>query len=192
MKSCLTLLLAMILALPAQASTDLKPFTPRPAPALDLPALDGSHLDLAKLRGRVVLVNFWAVWCPPCRKEMPSLTRLADRLAGRPFTVLGVNVGDSADSIRAFLGQVPANLPILLDAEGASVKPWQVFAFPTTYLVDKKGQLRQGLFGAIDWDEPNAVAHMEALLAEPDPPSPDAATGEAKSTARAESSASGK
>ena len=114
----------------------------------------------------VVLVNFWAPWCLPCRKEMPSMARLADRLAGRPFTLLGVNVGETPEEIRAFLKQVPVNFPIVLDSEGASLKAWNVFAFPTSYVLDKQGRIRLGLFGSIEWDSPEAVARLEALLAE--------------------------
>ena len=149
---------------------DLKALPVKPAPSLTLPTLDGGTASLEQLRGRVVLVNFWAVWCPPCRKEMPSMARLAEQMGKRPFTILGVNEGESPDEIRAFLKQVPVNFPILLDAEGERLKPWQVFAFPTSYVVDKKGRLRLGLFGSIEWDEPESVAKLEALLSEPDGP----------------------
>jgi thiol-disulfide isomerase/thioredoxin len=167
MKHWLLPLFVALLAGPLGAA-DLKTLPIRPAPALALPTLGGATTRLDGLRGKVVLVNFWAVWCPPCRKEMPSMARLADKLAGRPFTILGVNVGESPEEIRAFLGQVPVNFPILLDGEGQNLKAWQVFAFPTSYVVDKKGRLRLGLFGSIEWDAPEAVARLEALLAEPD------------------------
>jgi thiol-disulfide isomerase/thioredoxin len=161
-------MLALSLLAAHAAASQLRDVTPRPAPSLLLTQLDGDRVDLDQMRGRVVLVNFWAVWCPPCRKEMPSMARLADRLAGQPFTILGVNVGESPEEIRAFLRQVPVNFPILLDQEARSLKPWNVFAFPTTYVVDKRGRVRLGLFGSIEWDDPEAVARVEALLAEPD------------------------
>jgi len=156
----------------AAPAGDLKTLPAKPAPALALPTLDGGLSRLEQLRGRVVLVNFWAVWCPPCRKEMPSMARLAEQLRNRPFTILGVNVGEGPEEIRAFLKQVPVNFPILLDAAGANLRPWQVFAFPTSYVVDKQGRLRLGLFGSIEWDEPETVAKLEALLAEPATPPP--------------------
>ena len=167
MKTWLSLLFLAFVAT-ASGAAELKALPPRPAPALNLPALSGGKLDLARFRGQVVLVNFWAVWCPPCRKEMPSMARLAAQLAGKPFTLLGVNVGESPEEIHAFLQQVPVNFPIVLDSEGANLKPWQVFAFPTSYVVDKQGRIRLGLFGSIEWDSPEAVARLEALLAEPD------------------------
>ncbi len=152
----------------ASSAAELKNLPARPAPALKLPALEGGTLDIGQLKGKVVLVNFWAVWCPPCRKEMPSMARLADKMAGKPFTLLGVNVGESPEEIRAFLKQVPVNFPIVLDDEGRNLKAWQVFAFPTSYVLDKKGQVRLGLFGSIEWDAPETVARLEALLAETD------------------------
>lgn len=96
------------------------------------------------------------------------MARLADKLASKPFTILGVNVGESPEEIHAFLKQVPVNFPILLDSEGANLKAWNVFAFPTSYVVDKKGRMRLGLFGSIEWDNPEAVSRLEALLAETD------------------------
>ncbi len=160
-------LLPALLAAPLLAG-ELKPLPLKPAPALHLTTLDGAKVDLERLRGRVVVVNFWAVWCPPCRKEMPSMGRLAQQFADRPFTLLGVNAGDTPEDIRSFLQQVPVSFPILLDAEGSQLKPWQVFAFPTSYVVDKRGRLRLGLFGSIEWDSPEAIAQLEALLAEPE------------------------
>lgn len=160
-------LLCALAAAPVRAG-ELKPLPMKPAPVLQLSALDGARVSLEQLRGRVVLVNFWAVWCPPCRKEMPSMGRLAQRFAERPFTMLGVNAGDGPAEIRDFLQQVPVSFPILLDSEGSQLKPWQVFAFPTSYVVDKRGRLRLGLFGSIEWDSPEAVAQLEALLAEPE------------------------
>lgn len=167
MRTLLAALLLILLALPLGAA-ELKALPAKPAPALNLPALDGGRLGLEQLRGKVVLVNFWAVWCPPCRKEMPSMARLADKMAGRPFALVGVNVGESPEDIRAFLKQVPVNFPIVLDAEGQSLKAWQVFAFPTSYVLDRKGRLRLGLFGSIEWDSPEALARLEALLSEAD------------------------
>ncbi len=167
MKTWITTLLFLLLTGPL-AAAELKPLPPRPAPPLSLPAPNGGSLDVAHLKGKVVLVNFWAVWCPPCRKEMPSMGRLADKLAGKPFTLVGVNVGESAEEVRGFLKQVPVSFPIVLDAEGQNLKAWQVFAFPTSYVLDKRGQVRMGLFGSIEWDTPETVAKLEALLAEPD------------------------
>lgn len=165
MKSLYTILLSLALA-GTVAAGELKDLPAKPAATLALPALTGGTTDLKQMRGKVVLVNYWATWCPPCRKELPSMNRLSERLAGKPFVILGVNAGDSAEDIRAFLEKVPVNFPIVLDEDGKSLKPWQVFAFPTSYVVDKQGRVRMGLFGSMEWDEPEAVARLEALMKE--------------------------
>jgi thiol-disulfide isomerase/thioredoxin len=164
----LSLLVASIIPLTPLLAADLKALPVKTAPALALPSLEGGTMRLDHLRGKVVLVNFWAVWCPPCRKEMPSMARLSEKFVGKPFSILGVNVGETPEEIRAFLKQVPVNFPIVLDSEGQNLKAWQVFAFPTSYVVDKKGRIRLGLFGSIEWDSPETVARLEALLAEAD------------------------
>lgn len=94
------------------------------------------------------------------------MDRLAKRLADRPFAVLALSVGDSPGQIADFLAQVPLSFPIAMDPEGSRLKDWQVFVFPTSYLLDKKGRIRYGLTGSIEWDEPEALRVVEGLLAE--------------------------
>jgi thiol-disulfide isomerase/thioredoxin len=159
------LLLSLFLTAQAGAA-ELKDLVPRAAAPLNLPVLAGGTMDLKQLRGKVVLVNFWATWCPPCRKEMPSMNRLNQLMQDQPFAILGVNAGESAEAVHAFLMQTPVNFPILVDEEGVSLKPWQAFVFPTSYVVDKRGRVRMGLIGSIEWDAPETVARLEALLAE--------------------------
>src|SRR5207248_3113921 len=82
---------------------ELKPWRGKPTLELAAPSLDGANVDLRNLRGRVVIVNFWATWCEPCREEMPSLERLRDKLAGKPFAILAVNYGESREKVAKFL-----------------------------------------------------------------------------------------
>jgi thiol-disulfide isomerase/thioredoxin len=88
----------------------------------------------------VVLINFWATWCPPCRKEMPALERLSTRLGADPFMVLGVNVGEDPERIADFLQSlpVPPGFPILLDRSGDASREWEVRVVPTTWVVDRR------------------------------------------------------
>lgn len=136
-------------------------------PALALRGLDDQPVDLAALEGNVVLVNFWAGWCPPCVHEMPSMQRLADRLAEKPFKLLAVNMAEDKATINRFVDtKVKVRFPILLDRDGAALKRWKVFAFPTSYVIDKRGKIRYALFGAIDWDTPETIAILDKLIAE--------------------------
>lgn len=159
----LTLALGGVLAWPA-AANELKPYTAGDTPALVLPDLAGKRQDLGALRGRVVLINFWASWCPPCVHEMPSMQRLAQRWHDKPFTIVAVNMGEDPKTIRAFTSKVKVNFPIWLDRDGAALKRWKVFAFPTSFVLDRSGKIRYALFGALDWETPATMAKIAALF----------------------------
>ncbi len=133
-----------------------------PAPPLTLIDLDDRKIDLASLRGRIVLVNFWATWCPPCRKEFPSLGRLQKLFPPAKLTVLAVNVGEDADDVFSFAGAT--NFPVLLDKDSGAMKRWPVKGLPTTYVVDKAGRLALRAVGGRDFDDPVIVAQLKELL----------------------------
>ena len=139
---------------------------PFPAPALALPALDDRLIDLESLRGEVVLVNFWATWCPPCVQEIPSLDRLHGRLAPRGFEVLAVDVGETADQARGFLRERPVTFRVLLDPDGDTFKRWKAYAFPTSLLLDRQHRVRYAVYGALAWDDAEVIEVIERLLEE--------------------------
>ncbi len=152
---------------PAAHAGDWKAFSGaegQAPPALVLPDLDGREVDLAALKGDVVLVNFWATWCEPCRDEMPSLNQLQQRLRGRRFKVLAVNVGEGRARIQQFLASAPVDFAVLRDAESVAIKAWRTRVLPTSFLVDQNGMLRYQLVGAADWNDVGPQAPIFELL----------------------------
>ena len=135
------------------------------APRLALPGLDGAERGLAD---RPALVAFWAVWCAPCRAELPALLRLQDDLAAQNITVFAVNVGDPPERVRGFLGQIGAGgLNVLLDRERVTTGPWRVGALPVVYGVSLSGNIGFSALGAVDWDDPEARRAVAGLLEKP-------------------------
>ena len=113
-----------------------------PAPNFTLKSLGGKNLKLSEMTGNVVLINFWASWCGPCREEMPLLNALHKKYAPLGFTVLGVNVEEDVDGAMSFLKNVPVDFPILLDNTNKVSKQYKVVAMPTTVVVDRDGNMR--------------------------------------------------
>ncbi|OYY80769.1 MAG: thioredoxin [Hydrogenophilales bacterium 16-62-9] len=128
--------------------------------------MNGAAHDLAQLKGHVVLINFWATWCPPCRREMPSLERLTQQLKGEAFSALAVNVGENVDSISLFTSQLDTDLsfPLLLDSRSLTLQAWKVAGLPTTYLIDKKGRVVARAIGGREFDHPDMVQAIRALI----------------------------
>ncbi|MFP5505583.1 MAG: TlpA family protein disulfide reductase [Gammaproteobacteria bacterium] len=162
-------MLGMIAGLLLAGAVQAAGFEARPAtPAPDLQAQDlaGATKTLADYRGKVVLLNFWASWCPPCLREMPSMERLRVKMAGRPLAVVALDSAETRAEVDAFLAKMQVGFPILLDPDGSNTKRWKVFALPTTFLLDASGRIRYVLTGPTEWDEGEALAKIEALLAE--------------------------
>jgi peroxiredoxin len=148
----------------AVAGAELQAWTGGPPPPFALEDLAGRTHRLADYRGKVVLVNFWATWCEPCRDEMPSLARLQAALADRPFTVLAVNLDEPVSRIRKFIARTPLNFPVLLDRDAVVAKAWRARILPATYLVGRDGRIRQVHFGELDWSSGAGRRAVEALL----------------------------
>lgn len=159
----LVVLGCMVLLGSAQAR-ELQPYKGGATPPLVLKDLNGKTVNLKDYRGQVVLINFWATWCPPCRAEMPSMQRLKEKMAGKPFAILAVDMGETQDVVRAYIREIKTDFTVLLDKDGHALKAWKVFAFPTSYVVDAQGKIRYGLFGASEWDEAGTVEKITRLL----------------------------
>jgi len=150
----------------AAPAADLRPWPGGPTPGLSLKDLQGAPRPLEAYRGKVVVLNFWATWCEPCRDEMPSLNRLRQSLKGLPVELFAVNVGEGEARINAFLGKVPVDFPVLLDRDAQASKAWKVRLMPTTFILGKDGRVRYIYSGGRDWADESVRATIAALAEE--------------------------
>lgn len=127
---------------------------------------ENQPISLESQRGNVVLLNFWATWCPPCIKEMPSMQRLRDSLAGEKFEIVAVNVGESPTAVSSFLLQLEPELEftILLDEEGRSFGELGLRGMPMSLIYDQNGELITTVLGGREWDSPEMVAEFRRLI----------------------------
>jgi thiol-disulfide isomerase/thioredoxin len=136
-------------------------------PALSLEDLGHKVHTLQDYPGQVVLVNFWASWCGPCVMEMPSLQRLQQAMNGKPFTLLAVNVEETANTVWKFADRFGLHFPLLLDRDGQTAYDWGIDIYPTSFLIDPQGQIRYVAYGPRQWDSPEMIKAIEALFATP-------------------------
>lgn len=168
MKKISTLILTIYLFVygyPAfAASGQLKPYKGNLSQTeISLPDMQGNTHSLKDYKGNIVLVQFWATYCTPCRKEMPTMNNLIKKMQGKPFKIVTVNMAESREEVADFLQQVPVDFPVLLDADGSTVGQWKVFAAPANFILDKQGNIIFTLFGAIDWDSEDMVKKITLL-----------------------------
>ena len=140
----------------------------RTVPGLRLEGIDRTVYDISRMGGKVVLVNFWATWCPPCVEELPSLQRLWDDMHPRGLEVLAVNTGEETGPVNDFLESVRPNLefPLLLDRNGDAFSAWKLFGLPTTFVLDKQGRLAFSATGPRPMDSKRIRAQLHGLLEE--------------------------
>ena len=150
----------------ADALFGLQPASMAVTPPVRLRDLSGRPVDLSRLRGKVVIVNFWASWCPPCVREMPSMERLQQKMKGKPFRILAINGGEPAATVRKFMERTHYDFPVLLDPKGTAYRAWKVYVYPTSYLLDRRGHVRLASVGGLDWTDPAVVQAIDRLLAE--------------------------
>ena len=136
------------------------------APNITLKSNSGKNLKLSEYRGQVVLLNFWATWCAPCRQEMPLLDKIQKRYHSLGFTILGVNVEENSAAAKKMLRHTPVSFPILFDTQNTASKAYNVSAMPSTVLIDKDGKMRYLHKGYQSGDEKTYVKWIKKLLRE--------------------------
>jgi thiol-disulfide isomerase/thioredoxin len=160
------LLLLFLLITASVRAGELSPYSGAILPDFTLSDLDGNKHTLSSYRGKVVMVNFWATYCSPCIKEMPSIQRLKEKMAGKPFAILSIDMAEERHDVQAFLTQhqIKIDFPVLLNPEGNVVEEWMITAVPTTFVIDPKGTIRYALFGGIEWDKPDVIETISGLI----------------------------
>ena len=156
-----SLLIALLLAMPAAASNSTGP-----APDFQLPARGGKQLSLGQYKGQVVMINFWASWCGPCREEMPILEKLHAKYKPMGFTMIGVNVEPDSAEAAKWLKATPVTFPILFDTKSEVSKLYAVQSMPSTVIIDRKGNLRWLHRGYKAGDENEYLNQIRALVRE--------------------------
>lgn len=136
-------------------------------PAFSLPALNGTRIESGTLKGRVVLLNFWATWCGPCKEEMPSLERLRQKFPADQLKILAVTTENRSQEIEAFWKQLDLHFEVLLDKQEELSQALMVRNLPTTILVDAHGKIQGRVMGPREWDEQDAVAFVKNLILHP-------------------------
>jgi len=152
---------------PPQTPSAGPPAVSQVAPDFTLSDLNGKPYVLSEQRGKVVIVNFWATWCPPCRAEMPSMELLYRELADEGLVMLAVNVEkDGRQTVPKFLATSPHSFPILVDEKEEVQKRYGVYKFPESFVIRKNGVIDDKVIGAIDWAHPQTIAYFRDLLKE--------------------------
>ena len=137
------------------------------APDFQLEDTEGNIVSLSGLRGKIVLVNLWATWCPPCREEMPSMERLNNAMAGEDFVMLAVNAeANGKEVVPEFLKKTPYNFPILYDDQGVVQSLYGVSKFPESFIIRKDGTIAEKIIGPLDWASPKTIAYFKNLSQE--------------------------
>lgn len=162
---------SLLAAVPGLAAAEamFSPFPGNPpASNFKLLNMDDQPVSLEKLRGKVVLINFWATWCPPCRREMPSLQRLWQQHGGKTdLQIVAINVGEDAESVLSFMGTLEASLTftIAFDKDSSVLRHWPIKGLPTTFLLDRNGRIVYRAIGGREFDSPESVSVINKLLA---------------------------
>jgi peroxiredoxin len=136
------------------------------APDIKVEDLNGNKVRLSSFKGKTVLLNFWATWCPYCRKERPHLDELHKQYKGKDFVILSVSIDRSKDSVKRFLKKMPADFIILFDGSGSAASEYNVMGLPTSYLISSKGIVKHKFPGYVDWTNDSYRELIDKLISE--------------------------
>lgn len=138
----------------------------QPAPEIVVNGMNGAPLKLSDLKGKVVLLNFWATWCPPCREEIPSMIKLNKVMAGKPFRMVAVSIDEGGKpAIESFFQTSGfSDLPAYTDPDNRAAKAYGITGVPETFVINKNGIIVKKVIGPMAWDSPDVTAFLEGLL----------------------------
>jgi cytochrome c biogenesis protein CcmG, thiol:disulfide interchange protein DsbE len=147
-------------AVPVKAATEKSQ-----APEITVVSLDNQQQTLTALKGKVVLLNFWATWCPPCREEIPSMMKLNSFMAGKSFQMVCVSVDEGGKkAIEEFFKNSGFSLPAYTDATGQAAKTYGITGVPESFVIDKNGVIVKKVIGGLDWNSPEVISFLEGLM----------------------------
>jgi peroxiredoxin len=150
------------------ADQQLTPMVKQPAaPDFQLSDLEGTPVTMQDYRGKVLIINFWATWCPPCRAELPSMNRAWKKLEQQGVAMIAINIGEDEESIRSFLKDYPIDFQVLLDKDSQSLQQWQINGLPTSYVVGRNGFIYYQAVGDREWDNEQLLKKVLYLTKEP-------------------------
>jgi thiol-disulfide isomerase/thioredoxin len=138
-----------------------KPMDPE---AFSLPLLQGGRTELSAYQGKIVLLNFWATWCPPCRAEMPSMETLYKRFKDQGLEILAVDCAEEKTVVERFMQNSKYSYPVLLDADGTVSNLYGIEALPTTFILNREGKIIARIVGSLRWNDPKIITAIEAAL----------------------------
>jgi peroxiredoxin len=139
-----------------------------PAPDFSYPGLDGKVVSLSDFRGKVVFLNIWATWCPPCREEMPSMEKLYKELSGEAFEILAVSIDAlGAKVVAPFMKEYKLSFPALLDPQGTVQQLYGTTGLPESFIIDKEGIIAEKIIGARNWATPEVIRYFRNLIQKP-------------------------
>ncbi len=143
---------------------DLDMLMGQKAPEFSVKDIHGNLVSISSLKGNVILLNFWATWCPPCVSEMPSMDRLYQSFRHKGLTVIGVSMDGSVSAVKSFIKKNPVSFIVIVDSKQAISRSYKAFMTPLTFIIDKRGIVIDKYFGEQDWTDSGIVKKIESFL----------------------------